>query len=178
MIAKLAAASALIAITVQPLAAQSACVTKSEMRAGLTFIMPTLIDSVQTKCAVNLPKSAYLVSNGAKLAARYGKGDAPDAAALTSLLNKLDSDGKMAGLPIEALTPIVSAMATSVITKDIKPETCPTIDSVFSLLDPMPRENMFGLIELFVSTMMKADAKKRVSKGKPEGILICEGGAP
>lgn len=175
MIAKFVSTCSLIAISVQPLAAQSNCVTKPEMRAGLTFIMPTLIDSVRTKCAETLPKTAYLISKGSELSARYGKGEAPDATALASLLKKFDTEGKMEGLSFELVTPIVSAMTTSVITKDIKPETCPTIDSAFSLLDPMPRENMFGLIELFVSTMMKSDAKKRVAKGKPEGILICEG---
>ena len=164
----------MIALTVQPLAAQSVCVTPAEMRAGLVFIMPTLIEGVQGKCKSSLPDTAYLISSGTELPTRYGKGDVQDTAALTSLLKKVDNDGKMAGLPLEALTPMIAAMATSAITKDIKPETCPMIDKVFALLDPMPRENMYGLVELFVGTMTKADAKKRVAKGKPAGFTLCD----
>jgi hypothetical protein len=174
MVARFASACALIALTVQPLAAQSACVTPAEMRAGLVFIMPTLIEGVKAKCKSSLPDTAYLMSSGTELPTRYGKGEVQDTAALTALLKKVDNEGKMEGLPLEALTPMIAAMATSAVTKDIKSETCPMIDKVFALLDPMPRENMYALIELFVGTMAKSDAKKRVAKGKPAGFTLCE----
>jgi hypothetical protein len=177
MIAKFAGACALIALCVQPLAAQSACITKDEMRAGLTLMMPTVIETVQVKCKPSLPETAYLIAHGSDLLTRYGKGDVQDTAALTSLLKKVDLVDTSSALPVEAITPLLSAIASDVITKEIKSETCPMIDKVFALLDPMPRENMFGLIELFVSTVAKPDPKKRGRKQKASGFTICEASA-
>ena len=166
MIRQLIAALALSAMVAQPALAQSApCVTSSELHAGVRFVMPILIGAVAKRCGPTLGSQSYLASHGAALAQRYVAQPGDDEV-IASLAAKLDDKAIFAKLNADERKAFVIALVGKGVGDDLKPKTCPKIDQVLALLDPMPADNTIGLLEVLLRTMSDDSARKAAQQGK------------
>ena len=150
--------SALAAATLaQPLAAQNRPqLTEAEIHAVALYGMPHAFRALQTRCATQLPASAYMRSHGDALSARLARsarGTFPGArAAMTRLL--ASDNPQMATLigqlPQENVEPLVAELIAGKVQSEVQVQECSRIDRVLELLDPLPPENLAGLMGVFV----------------------------
>jgi hypothetical protein len=169
---RIAAALAAIAVSSgQAFAAPNTgtCVTKAEVRAGLAFLLPTLLSGLKTKCVPNLPASSYLAVRGNDLEARFKGTASQNPEALRSVMLKVlaDKDNTMA---LPGAQDLMAAAFVQKMQADIKPSVCPKVDAALAQLDPLPSENMIGLLEVAVSAMIADQGSKR---GKAPQPALC-----
>ena len=173
MLSRIAASLALAAVVVQPaLAAPTQCITATEFHAGARFIMPILIDAVAKRCSPTLGDKSYLSTTGSNLVQRYAA-QTGDEIAVSSLVGKIDEKHDMKGLDAADLKAFASVAVAKGLGDELKPETCPTIDKVLALLDPMPADNTIGLVEVILRQVDADDAKKAARLGRPAKHLLC-----
>jgi hypothetical protein len=161
------AAMALTIFAVQPAlaAAEKPCITDAEMHAGITYILPSLIEGLQTKCTPMLPASSYLKSQGPALLSRYKTMTQPNSPALSSLIGKMGMPANMPAVANKAFAEVIAATVVAKMQSDIKPEICPDVDKALALLDPLPAANLVGLFELIATKVDQDSVVKQQSKG-------------
>jgi hypothetical protein len=169
-----AALSLLAAPTAQ--AATPACITPLEMRTGIAFIVPTMLKGLRTKCAGALPRDAYLTQKGEALGDRFKTTAFVNDAALQSLIAKILPDAELPEAARTSAAMMFSETMAAQIQKDIKPDTCPTIDKTLALLDPLPAANVIGIFQVIGTQMIQSDLHKRKAKGKSSEYLLCDTG--
>jgi hypothetical protein len=170
------AALILSAITAQP-AFAAACVSQGEVRAGLRFLAPTMIKAVRTKCMPTLGPDAYLTTKGEALISRYQAPDSPPSPELSSLFKKIFGSDAESTLPDGFVSAVAVGALVEGVQKDLKPTICPDIDQALALIDPLPADNMVGLLELIVTRMAQDDAKKTEKSGRAPKFTLCAQGA-
>jgi hypothetical protein len=152
------------------------CMTKAELQAGISFVMPTIFEAVTTKCRPSLDKTAYLTTKGDVLLAKNKFDEAKHGAHLDSLIGKYGAEMKLPKEGARAMiAPLVTGLLSSKLQEDIKPQTCINIDRGLALFEPLPPENMSGLIGLFVEIMSADDVKKAERNGRTKTPLMCAG---
>jgi hypothetical protein len=172
-------ASMIVAFPAQAVTPQTkpvTCLTKPELRAGLAFAMQEMMVTVGSKCSPLLPESSYLRTKGSQLVARYADTASNSNEILNGLVKRLGPDLKIAdGDPI-AMKGLASTMIATGLGKFLTDKNCLDVDKTLSLLDPLPPENMIGLIEFAIQ---KVDASER-AKGKPASAskrpILCTAG--
>jgi hypothetical protein len=152
-----------------------ACITTGEMRAGITFLVPTLIKAVKMKCATVLPGNAYLMTQGEALAARYHAPSSTTSPEFKSLVAKIAGSTELPELPGIKVEDIASAAILGGIQKDLKPAMCPDIDVAMALVDPLPADNMIGLLAFIGTKIVQEDANKKAKAGKTPKFALCPG---
>lgn len=158
------------AMTIQPALAQSAandCMTSAEAQAGIRALFPILIEGTADGCQQFLPADAYLTASAKALAGRYAP-DPDDDARLQSIVQHFDKKGELKGLSVNSLKSVFGDKLKEEMTKDLNPQLCSTISKAMALLDPLPAENMIGLIELIAREIDLSDARKeaRIKKSR------------
>jgi hypothetical protein len=166
------ALSFLIATTAQ--AATVACVTPVEVRTGVAFMMPTMLNGLRTKCAGVLPGNAYLIRNGETLGNRFKSPDFTNDEALQSLIGKILPDADLPKAARASAAMMFAETMAAQVQKDIKLDTCPTIDKTLALLDPLPAANVVSIFELIGTQMIQSDSRKRKAKGKSSDFTLCD----
>lgn len=150
----LVAAAALLAAPQVARAAEPACLTAREFTALSTYALPSVIDGTTRACAAQLPGTAFLPRNGADLAARYAAGKArawPEARAAFLKLSAARDAGAarlFTAMPDDALQQVADAALAGIVSGQVKPASCSSIDRVVALLSPLPAENTAELIAL------------------------------
>jgi hypothetical protein len=151
------------------------CLTRTEMRSGISYIMPMLINAVKNACANTLPKGSFLTDGSADMLSKYQALAASNKAAALSLIDKfgagmkldsVDTDGGAQTDMMEALLPI---MVEEGLAKEIKPESCTAMNDIVESLDPLPPENMTRLIETIAVEVIRSDEAKEKTKGSKKG---------
>lgn len=157
------------AMSVQPALAQTTdCISMDEMGAGARFLMPVLVQGVASKCVPVLGPGSYLATTSEVLTQRFAPLDGDDAK-LAALIEKVDKDGAMKGLDIPTIKAVSRVKIPEAVIRDLKPNSCPTIDKILALLDPLPSENMISIVTL-IAREVETDNKRKAAlkdKGAP-----------
>lgn len=150
------------AMTVQPALAQSVandCLTSADAQAGIRAMFPLLIEGASDGCQQFLPADAYLTTSAKALAGRYTPGPEDDAR-LQTIVQHYDKKGELKGLSVKSLKAVFGDKLKEEMTKDLNPQICSTVNKAMALLDPLPADNMIGLIELIAREIDLSDARK------------------
>ena len=162
----LLAAAALLAAPQVALAAEPACLTPREFTALSAYALPSVIEGTSRACAASLPESAFLRRSGADLAARYTQGKArawPEARAAFLKLSAARDAGAarlFTVMPDDALQQVADAALSGIVSDQVKPGSCPSLDRVVALLSPLPAENTAELIALAAGLGAKSGAAR------------------
>jgi hypothetical protein len=155
--------------TVKPLN----CVTKSELHAGLAFVMQEVIVATGSKCGSLLDETSYLRTKGASLVARYSAAADAGSEDLNTLIKRLGPDFKVAeGDPI-AMKAVFSTLITNELGKILVSKSCADVDQVLGLLDPLPAENMLGLVEFAIQKVDEDDRSKGRRSIRSKRPVLC-----
>ncbi|AYJ85662.1 hypothetical protein D3Y57_06365 [Sphingomonas paeninsulae] len=150
------------------------CITSTELRAGMAYLVPAMIRGVREKCTTILPRDAYLNKHGDELITRFQASRMTDTKALQSLVGKIQPNPDVPASANGAMADVIAATLVAKMQATIKPTTCPGIDKTLALLDPLPAENVVGLFELIGSAVTKDDARKSKAKGRLPDVQLCE----
>ncbi len=132
-------------------AAAGPCVTTTEIRAGLAYMIPTLVRGLKTKCAAVLGATSYMNQHGDDLLGRFQSAPSQNTDAVMSLLAKVSGPKPDAAMDKTAMIEAFSSGIVEKMQTAIKPAACPKIDAAFAQLDPLPAENMIGLLEIIAT---------------------------
>jgi hypothetical protein len=149
------------------------CVTAPELRAGLAFAMEEVMVAVGSKCGPLLPETSYLRTKGSQLVARYAGVASDGTETLNTLVKRLGPDLKIADGDPVAMKGVVSTIIANGLGKHLSNKSCADVDKALSLLDPMPPENMIGLIEFAVQKYDESERAKGARAGSSKGPIIC-----
>lgn len=157
MIAPALALAALASATAAQ-AQQKACIPPADLADAIIYAMPLAYDAAQTYCANRFAAGGFMAREGDAWVAGYRDGQDkawPGALRVlkTFMANDAATKGKgddmtaiITALPDDALRPFVDAMVGQMIAKEIKPDSCGTIERAVELLSPLPGENVGGLV--------------------------------
>lgn len=169
------AASALLAIT--PALAQAAepmCLTTAEFTALSTYSLPSMIRGTAERCSSVLPASAFLRSDGEKLAQRYAARrdqawPGAKAAFIKIGMTKSPEAAKVFGMMSDdTLQPMVDELVIGMVSQQLPAERCKPVDRLLMLLAPLPAENTAELIGLAAGLGVKS------GKAKIGQFSLCE----
>jgi hypothetical protein len=155
-------------------ASSAACITPTELRAGMAFLLPAMIRGVREKCTTILPRTSYLNKRGDALIARFQSSKMIDSQALQSLIGKIQPNTDIPASANGAMADVIAATLVAKMQATMKPTTCPGIDQTLALLDPLPAENIIGLFEMIGTAVTKDDARKSRAKGRLPDVQLCE----
>jgi hypothetical protein len=169
--ALLAALSLGSATTAQ--AAQQACLTPSEFTALSSYALPSAIAGIGARCGESLPASAFVKTDGERLAARYATRKAaswPGAKAAFIKISSVQSpemSGVLQATPDNTLQPLADAFVQNAVVQRLPADRCVAVDRLLRLLSPLPPENTAELIAL-ASGLAAKDGRARIGQ-----ISIC-----
>jgi hypothetical protein len=149
------------------------CVTAPELRAGLAFAMQEVMVAVGSKCGPLLSETSYLRTKGSQLVARYADAASEGTETLNNLVKRLGPDLKIADGDPVAMKGVVTTMIANGLGKILSNKSCADVDKALSLLDPMPPENMIGLIEFAVQKYDESERAKGARAGSSKRPVIC-----
>jgi hypothetical protein len=160
--------TALLALASQPAAAaaQDLCLTRDEMRAGLSYIAPLVIGGFVKFCTPHLTGDAALLVKGPEMASNYRAVATSSPRDLELLLEKMNglfgkqpADLSLANLPVR----LEENMA-----KDIGAKECVVAEKVVTDLAELPAKNILGLFETMI-VLFEESKRNRLANlsGKP-----------
>ena len=143
------------------------CLTEREIAQLAVYAVPPLVEGVRGKCGRSLSAEGYLARSGDSFVAKYAamQGEAWPGAkraitkfATSKTTSKKDADtfAMIAGLPDDAVRPLVDAMIAQKIGEEIETKDCRNIERGIQLLSPLgPRDS--GALVGFVFALVKPD---------------------
>ena len=155
------AAALPLAFSAMPAQAQQE-LDPAQIESAVRFGLPALFEGYQARCAAQLAPGGYIARNADRLAAKFAEGaDAHWLEAKSALLALGADDGMdpamIAGMPDEALKPFVVAFVQQMAATEIKPDQCQDIERGLELIDPLPADNVAGLVAFAVEMGARAD---------------------
>ena len=168
--------AAALAMPAQAAAAQTECLSSTEVRALTTFAMPSVLTGLIDHCAPEVGTGGYMTTQGRNLISSYAahKDSAwPTARKAFFRLagtksGSSEATDMMAKMPDAALQPFVEGMIGGMIGAKLKPGQCVIADKMMRLLAPLPPENTS---ELLGTILELAGADKKTGPG---GLAICK----
>ena len=145
--------------------AQQACVQPADLDDTILYAMPALYEAVMESCADQYRADGFMKSEGEAFVEQFrAKQDDAWPGALRLLQGFADrgSDGDdammdmVAALPPETLRPFVDSLVVQMVSDEIKPDSCETIERGVELLSPLPPENVSALVT-FIAEQAKLD---------------------
>ena len=150
LIALLAAAAA---VTGTPAAAQSLPqMSEDEANALARFAMPRAFQGVQQTCRNTLGGDAYIYASGNRLMGKLqtaSRGSWPTARRAIMQMVRSQSPDMLPlinSMPSDSLQPFAEEMIAGMVVSKMKVGECERVNRVLELLDPLPPENLAGLI--------------------------------
>ncbi|MBC2661295.1 hypothetical protein H7F50_05970 [Novosphingobium flavum] len=140
------------------------CLTAPEVSSLLTYALPSVIDGISRTCATRLPDSAYLRRSGTEMSQRYTVAKTKawpvaKAAFVKMSSGKDQTAGKvLMSMPDDTLQKFVDAAFAGIVTGEIKPESCGTIDRLMSAIAPLPPENTSELLSVLIGLGSRSGA--------------------
>lgn len=172
--ATLAAITALTA-SQAAMAQAEACISEREISHLAIYAVPSLVEGVRGKCGRALSSTGFLATRGDSFAAKYtamqaetwpgAKAAIAKFAAPTAKGKSADGFAMLAGLPDDAVRPLVDALIAQKIGEEIKPKNCSTIERGMQLLAPFGPRDSGALIGFVVALVKPNDA--RICAAKP-----------
>jgi hypothetical protein len=155
------------------------CVTRAELRGGVGYLLPQILEGARNFCIPHLADSSFLSTKGANMIQAYKNSRTMGDKEVYDLAIRIFGDNPPPGIKDnpELMAQLFTSMIQEGMTKDLKPKDCQLIDTILSDLAPLPPANMFGLIETFLIEMDK-DATKKEGKSRKSRIpagMICQG---
>lgn len=157
-----AAAAALPFTLVAAPAQAQADLSAAQIEAAARFGLPALFEGFRVTCQAELADDGYVARNAARLSAKFADGadahwpEARDAMFALGGEEGLDPD-MLAGMPDEALKPFVTSLLQQMAATELEPAQCPDVERGLELLDPLPADNIAGLIGFVVDMAGDAD---------------------
>lgn len=142
-----AASTTAMAQTPQP----RPCITPAENEALVAYVMPDLIDALESRCASSLPSRTFLGTRSAALQKKLE----PQAdrawprarnAAQRFAGTRLPADTRFESVAKAALAPA----AATLIARGFDGDQCRMADRLLAELAPLPPENLAGVMALFL----------------------------
>ena len=131
---RLAAASLSLSLTVGAMPAQAQSnADPEEIASAVRFGLPALFEGYRTRCSATLSPEGFVAQNAERQERALGLG--PDL---------------VAGMPDEALKPFVTGILQQMAATEIQPDQCSDVERGLELLDPLPADNIAGLIGFIV----------------------------
>jgi hypothetical protein len=170
--AALATTACLAALPGTVQAAESVCLTAREFTALSTYALPSAIEGTTRTCTPLLGNAGWLPRNGTALAQRYSAGKArawPEAKGAflkMSTATNPDAARLFQQLPDESLRPLADAALAGIVSAELKPDSCQTVDRVLALISPLPAESAAELIALATGLAAKRGGDGGMRLGK------------
>ena len=143
------------------------CLSEREIAQLAVYAVPPLVEGVRGKCARNLSANGYLSKSGDSFVAKYaalqdeawpGAKSAITKFATGKTTSKKDAEtfAMIAGLPDDAVRPLVDAMIAQKIGEEVKLGDCGKIERGIQLLSPLGARDSGALVG-FIFALVKPD---------------------
>ncbi|MEM8918889.1 MAG: hypothetical protein AAGE37_08525 [Pseudomonadota bacterium] len=167
---KFATILGMVALVLGPAAVaaeKGSCVPPEKAEALITYLLPGSLKAVGTKCSATLPATASLLQVDSEQFARYQ--DASDQAwpDAQDVIGLLAGEDLPEGMDMNAFRPMIDAMIPAMVTQQLKPKDCPTIERVYNLLEPLPSANVASLTVMLIQLGSSSREKDPLNICKP-----------
>lgn len=159
-------------------AATPVCLTRGQVTSLVTYALPEVLTGTAARCRQALPANAFLSTQGTALARRYAaQKNAYWPAARSAFLTLAKSgqidqgSGILELLPETSQRTLVDVTVQGLVAQAIPLEQCGKIDTVISLVAPLPPQNMAGLLTIFIDMASKSQNAGRLTFGN---IALCK----
>lgn len=163
-LSSLVAVLALCATTAAQAAPAPRCLNPAEMHGLIAYFLPEVVGEVSRNCAAHLPAAAYLRTGLPRLGERLARAKPANWPVARAAFLKISEDKDMknlAGLPDEALRPMVDAVMGEKIRIPISPATCGEVNDISEALAPLSAEQHVHLLATIFAAVARKDAKMR-----------------
>lgn len=154
-----------------PLAAQqpSAEPSPQQIEAATRYALPHLFQGFRAVCDKTLAADGYVRTQGDRLETKFAQGsDASWPQAKAALLQMAAKEGgedgealgMFAQLPDENLKPFVDGIIFSLVASELETDRCGDVERGLALLDPMPAENIAGLMGFLMEMVSREESKE------------------
>lgn len=125
------------------------------IQSAVRYGLPALFAGFRATCSAELADDGYVARNADRLAAKFAQGaDAHWPAARETLFMLGQDEGMdremLREMPDDALKPFVTALLQQMVATEVKPAQCPDIERGLELIDPLPADNIAGVIGFMV----------------------------
>jgi len=148
MFKKISAASAVIALlsaTSLQAATPQQCIPPETAESLLTYVLPGALGALRTKCTASLPSNAALLQADSAQVQKYEAASAAAWPKAAPAIKILVGQEFPADIEMDAFRPFIDSMLPAMLVQEINAKDCPTIDKVYSLLEPVPAANLATL---------------------------------
>ena len=145
------------------------CVTGPEVEALALVMMPEALTAVAQACSGSLPESALLRRTGAPFFERYRAQSAPSMARAQTAFAKIS--GQANGKDVSEIgLDMMKAMVVPMLTEAVEAKDCGAINHMIELLEPLPPENLAGMISTILQLVARkeADSRQKIETTEPE----------
>lgn len=157
------AAVACAGLPASAMAQDKRCVSRAESQAVVAHLMPSLLGSVQKRCAAQIGTGSYLATRGSALADR-----------LTPLSRAAWPEAKLAlerqgGQPLpdnEAILNFGRQAIADGVANGMDANACRFTDQLLTQLAPLPPENLTNVFSLFLEA--------GINNSKDSPLRVCE----
>ncbi len=159
---KLTLAGAIIALTQAGIVQaqdNKPCISKSQAQALISYVLPKAVEASRLKCAAALPSASLLLEENSEQLARYNAASEAAWPEARQAVNIFAGDKLPEEMDDGLVRPIADAMFTQLISEEIKPKHCTTIDKIYTDLAPMPSSNIASLTVTIIEAATKDDEK-------------------
>jgi len=173
MFQKISTAAALIAMlnaTSLQAAEAKQCMSAEAAESLITYVIPGALGAVRSKCADSLPTTAALLQINSVQMQRYEEDSRKAWPQASVAMGLIVGEDLPENIGMDAFRPFVDAMIPTMIAQEVKASDCPTIDKVYSLLEPMPTSNLAGLTVMLVQLGSNDDKEP----GRKDPFNICK----
>ena len=145
-----------------------ACMTPTELRGMVAYVMPSAMSALIDRCRPGLPAGASLLSRGAQLVTEFETGRAAAFPLARTAFAKFSDNGDkdttaiMLTLPDATFRPIVDAALSTKLIGSIAVKDCADIDRVFATIAPLPAGNFIDFLTQIVTIGARNDKKMTV----------------
>lgn len=157
------------------MAAQAArpCVTDREAEALAAVAMPEIIRGLGQTCATRLPATALIRRpNGPFLAKYQAAADAAWPSAKGALAKVLD-DSVVPMLDSELARPLLTSLLVPQLIGQVDPVTCPAIDKLATLLQPLPARSTAGVIVVGLKLLQRERDRGNPALRDAPSLMLC-----
>ena len=157
-------------LAIQPVAAtaQETRLEPVNFEAATLYALPHLFKGYTTVCADVLSSDGYVATNADRLSAKFaGASDGTWPQARDALGQLAAKEGGSEGadlltmMPDGSLKPFIDGILFALVSTEMKPERCSDVERALELFDPMPAENIAGLMGFIMEMVERDKAEKR-----------------
>lgn len=140
------------------------CVTAQQASGLMLVLLPGALRAMQRVCATRLPDSALLRRMPPALLSKYETAAAGAWPRATEAIRAISGQSLDAS-QVAMVRPMLDAMAAPMLAEVIQPDICPTANRVATLLEPLPAENLAGLVVTYVELRAAEKAREARESG-------------